>query len=67
MANTQYLDPRMAQSRPYELTGKEKAIAAAHEMQAIVEREVNKAGVTDPQYVFLELIGKGAFGRVYKR
>lgn len=67
MTGSQSLDPSTARSRPYELSGKEKAIAAAKEMQAIVDREVEKSGITDPQYEFLELIGKGAFGRVYKR
>lgn len=66
-AAAQGLDPRTARSRPYELSGKERAITAAKEMQAIVDREVKKPGVTDPKYEFLELIGKGAFGRVYKR
>ena len=66
-ASSQYLDPRAAQARAYESSGKERAIKAAKEMQAIVEREVNKSGIADPQYEFLELIGKGAFGRVYKR
>ena len=67
MAGTQSLDPRMAKSRPYELSGKEKAIAAARDMQATIGREVKRSGLIYPQYEFVELIGKGAFGRVFKR
>lgn len=66
MAAPPLLDPRAAMTEPHELKGKARAIAAAKEMQAIVERAVKKCGIPDPQYEFLELIGKGAFGRVYK-
>ncbi len=66
MVTSQYLDPRAAQGRSQQWTGKQRAIEAARAMQATVNAEVQKSGV-DPQYEFLELIGKGAFGRVYKR
>ncbi|PSK60632.1 hypothetical protein B9Z65_782 [Elsinoe australis] len=38
----------------------------AKDMQQIVLERSNRAGTTAPPYEFLELIGKGSFGRVYK-
>ena len=43
-----------------------RQIEKAKEMQQIVEERANRAGVEPPQYEFLELIGRGSFGRVFK-
>lgn len=66
MAGPQYLNPNAAAARGQEVSVKEKARTSAQEMQRRVDYEISRPGVTDPQYTFVELIGKGAFGRVYK-
>lgn len=43
-----------------------KQIQDAKDMYQIVVRNAEKAGSAVPPYQFLELIGKGSFGRVYK-
>lgn len=54
------LNPRIAGTR-------ERQIQDAKNMQRIVEDRLTKKALTPPAYEFLELIGKGAYGRVYKR
>jgi len=55
------------QVRPSEFNSvKTKAVEDARQMQATVLEAANKAGKDPPKYALLELIGKGAFGRVYK-
>jgi len=43
-----------------------KQIQDAKDMYQIIARNAERTGATPPPYKFLELIGKGAFGRVYK-
>ncbi|KAF2806849.1 kinase-like protein [Mytilinidion resinicola] len=43
-----------------------KQIEQAKEMQTLVEERARRAGGEPPPYEFLELIGKGSFGRVFK-
>lgn len=54
------LNPRIAGTR-------ERQIQDAKNMQKIVDDRLTKKALTPPAYEFLELIGKGAYGRVYKR
>jgi len=44
-----------------------KQMQQAREMQEIVEERARRSGDEPPPYDFLELIGKGSFGRVFKR
>ena len=44
-----------------------KQAEEAKDMQKAVEERANRIGVDIPPYEFLELIGKGSFGRVFKR
>ena len=43
-----------------------KQIQDAKDMYQIITRNAERTGSAPPPYQFLELIGKGAFGRVYK-
>lgn len=52
---------------PFSATGvRVKQIDDAKEMQKVIAERANRTGDRVPPYEFLELIGKGAFGRVYK-
>lgn len=54
------LNPRLAGTR-------QRQVQDAKKMQQVVTERLNKKGLSMPPYEFLELIGKGAYGRVYKR
>jgi hypothetical protein len=54
------LNPRLAGTRL-------RQAEDAKKMQNVVEERLTKKGLSVPPYEFLELIGKGAYGRVYKR
>ncbi|KZM22183.1 ATP binding [Ascochyta rabiei] len=45
---------------------KARAIQQAKEMEALVAERAKRSGDEPPQYDFYELIGKGAYGRVFK-
>lgn len=45
---------------------KHKQVQDAKDMQRLITDRCNKNGTSVPPYEFLELIGKGSFGRVYK-
>jgi hypothetical protein len=69
MATPFLLHPRTAQlakaeERP---NTKPKMIQAAKDMQAVVNDKAKRLGLIPPPYEFLELIGRGTFGRVFKR
>lgn len=52
---------------PAAIGTKFKQMQQAREMQEIVEERARRSGDEPPPYDFLELIGKGSFGRVFKR
>lgn len=43
-----------------------KQIQDARDMQETIKRNADRSGSAVPPYEFLELVGKGSFGRVYK-
>ena len=43
------------------------AVEAAERQQVAIEEQCQKSKLDIPSYKLLELIGKGAYGRVYKR
>jgi hypothetical protein len=52
---------------PAMMTGtKARAIQQAKEMETLVAERAKRSGDEPPQYDFHELIGKGAYGRVFK-
>ena len=51
------LNPRLAGTRL-------RQAQDAKKMQTVVEERLTKKGLDVPPYEFLELIGKGAYGRV---
>lgn len=50
-----------------EAANKARMKDAAQKEQLAAREAARKLGVPAPKYEFLELIGKGTFGRVYKR
>lgn len=47
--------------------GRVKQRREAKEMEKAIQERADRAGVAVPPYAFLEIIGKGSFGRVFKR
>ena len=43
-----------------------KQVKDAKDMQQVVIERASRSGAAVPPYDFIELIGKGSFGRVYK-
>jgi hypothetical protein len=55
------------QSAPGPAVYKQRAIQEAEAQQKVVSDKIKKLGMEESDYEFRELIGKGSFGRVYKR
>ncbi|KAI9828661.1 MAG: hypothetical protein M1832_001764 [Thelocarpon impressellum] len=66
MAGAQFLNPSAAQAQVAAIRGKAKAVQSAQEWQLTVNEKARRRGVAEPEFEFLELIGKGSFGRVFK-
>ena len=47
--------------------GRMKQIREAKDMEMSLRRQAERIGDKVPPYEFLELIGKGAYGKVFKR
>lgn len=61
------MDPsRLAPESSQQGEKKQKAIQDAKDMYQLVRRNCERTNTPVPPYDFIELIGKGAFGRVYK-
>ncbi|KAI9680021.1 MAG: hypothetical protein M1817_005036 [Caeruleum heppii] len=65
MASKGFLHPIAAQGYGVVSPAKAKAVRAAKEMQESIEKAKLRGG-QDPPFEFVELIGKGGFGRVFK-
>ena len=46
---------------------KQRAIQEAELQQRVIDEKLKRLDLPDTGYEFRELIGKGAYGRVYKR
>ncbi|KAL1603562.1 hypothetical protein SLS60_005150 [Paraconiothyrium brasiliense] len=60
------MDPTRLSVQPAGAGTKGRAIMQAKEMQNIVAERAKRSGDEPPPYDFYELIGKGAYGRVFK-
>lgn len=60
------MDPTRLSVQPPVVGTKGRAIQQAKEMQDIVAERARRSGDDPPPYDFQELIGKGAYGRVFK-
>lgn len=61
------MEPIRASLMPPSNVGtKGRAIQQAKEMEQLVAERAKRSGEEPPQYDFIELIGKGAYGRVFK-
>jgi protein-serine/threonine kinase len=60
------MDPTRLSVQPAGVGTKGRAIMQAQEMQTIVAERAKRSGDEPPPYDFYELIGKGAYGRVFK-
>ena len=61
------MDPsRLAPDSSQQGEKKQKAVQDAKDMYQLVRRNCERTNTQVPPYDFIELIGKGAFGRVYK-
>ena len=61
--SSQYLDPAAAAGIA---VNKQKAIQEAENQERAIHEKLKRNGHSIPKYKFLELIGKGAYGRVFK-
>jgi len=58
---------RNPQVRPAEVSlVRVKAVEDARQMQASIVQAAKRVGNEPPNYILMELIGKGSYGRVHK-
>ena len=62
-----HLHPRAAQSVRHDVGAKPRMIKSAMDMQEIIDEKASRLGIQAPVYHLDELIGKGSYGRVFKR
>lgn len=62
-----FLDPRSALDSSRKTKQKAEAVKIAKQQENAVHEKLKRNGLPIPKYEFLELIGKGAYGRVFKR
>lgn len=63
LSQNSFLDPACAGSN---FKQKEEAARIANEQQKAIHEKLSRNNAPIPKYDFLELIGKGAYGRVFK-
>ncbi len=62
-----FLDPSSAAENTRKTKQKAEAVRIAKQQEVAVHEKLKRSGLEVPKYEFLELIGKGAYGRVFKR
>jgi len=62
-----FLDPSSAMENSRKTKQKAEAVKIAKQQETAVHEKLKRSGQEIPKYEFLELIGKGAYGRVFKR
>lgn len=60
-----FLHPASAMEDPY-VKQKSEAIQIAHDQEFAIKEKLRRMGLEMPNFSFLEIIGKGAYGRVFK-
>lgn len=66
-SNLGFLDPSSAMDSSRKTKQKAEAVKIAKQQETAVHEKLKRNGLEIPKYEFLELIGKGAYGRVFKR
>lgn len=66
-SNPSFLDPSSAIGSSRKTKQKAEAVKIAKQQETAVHEKLKRNGLDIPKYEFLELIGKGAYGRVFKR
>jgi len=66
-SNPSFLDPSSAMDSSRKTKQKAEAVKIAKQQETAVHEKLKRSGLEIPKYEFLELIGKGAYGRVFKR
>ena len=67
MSSSQLTVPGTTDPNEAEIKRREYILHAAEDQQQKIVDQCRKEKVELPQYELLELIGRGAYGRVYKR
>ncbi|KAI9879962.1 MAG: hypothetical protein M1830_006270 [Pleopsidium flavum] len=65
-SNPSLLDPSSAMENSRKTKQRAEAVKIAKQQETAVHEKLKRSGQEIPKYEFLELIGKGAYGRVFK-